>query len=68
MEYAEKLKRLDEHLQKHPKDYQASIARLKTFSDAVEHDMYLKKVERLKRIARYRREYEQEQLGRHGQS
>ena len=59
MEYAEKLKRLDEHLQKHPKDYQASISRLKTYSDAVEHDMYLKKVERLKRVARYRREYGQ---------
>lgn len=59
MEYGEKLKRLDRHLQEHPKDYQASIARLKTFSDAVEHEQYLKRIERLKRVAEYRREYEQ---------
>ena len=39
----------------HPKDYQAVIARMKTFSDAVEHDMYLKKITRLKRVAEYRR-------------
>ena len=59
MDYNEKLERLDRHLAEHPKDYQTVIARLKTFSDAVEHEMYLKKVERLKRVAEYRREYEQ---------
>lgn len=58
MDYNEKLERLDRHLAEHPKDYQTVIARLKTFSDAVEHEMYLKKVERLKRVAEYRREYE----------
>ena len=60
MDYTKKLERIDRHLAEHPKDYQASIARLKTFSDAVEHEMYLKKIERLKRVAEYRREYEQE--------
>ena len=60
MDYTKKLEQIDRHLAEHPKDYQASIARLKTFSDAVEHEMYLKKVERLKRVAEYRREYEQE--------
>lgn len=55
MDYNERLKRLDEHLSKHPKDYQASIARLKTYSDAVEHQMYLRKVARLKRVAKFMR-------------
>ena len=57
MDYIKKLEQIDKHLQEHPKDYQASIARLKTFSDAVEHEMYLKKVARLKRVAEYRRKY-----------
>lgn len=66
MDYRKKLEQIDRHLAEHPKDYQASIAKLKTYSDAVEHEMYLKKVERLKNVARYRREYEQEQLKRGG--
>lgn len=57
MDYEEKLKKLDEHLSRHPKDYQARIARLKTFSDSVEHKQYLKRVERLKKVAMYRRAY-----------
>lgn len=67
MDYIKKLEQIDKHLAEHPKDYQASIAKLKTYSDAVEHEMYLKKVERLKNVARYRREYEQERISRHGQ-
>ena len=55
MDYNKRLAKLDEHLAKHPTDYQAKIARLKTFSNAVEHEQYLKKVERLKRVAEYRR-------------
>ena len=62
MDYEEKLKKLDEHLKEHPKDYQASIARLKTYSDAVEHKRYLKRIERLKRVAEYRRGYGSKQL------
>ena len=58
MKYEEKLNRLDEHLREHPKDYQAVISRLKTFSDAVEHQQYLKRIEKLKQVAKYRREYE----------
>lgn len=60
MDYAERLNRLNEHIEKHPKDYQAVIARLRTRSDAIEHEMYLKKIERLKRVAKYRREYGEE--------
>lgn len=58
MDYIKKLERIDRHLAEHPTDYQASIARLKTYSDAVEHQMHKKKVERLKRVAEYRRKYE----------
>ena len=57
MDYEERLKKLDEHLQQHPTDYQAQIARLKTFSDAVEHQYYLKRIERMRKVAKYRREY-----------
>lgn len=60
MDYMDKLERLDNHIRRHPKDYQSKIAWMKTYSDAVEHEMYLRKVERLKRVAKYRREYEQE--------
>lgn len=57
MDYREKLERLDRHLAEHPKDYQSVIARIKTYSDAVEHEMYLRKIARLKKVAKYRREY-----------
>lgn len=57
MDYIEKLDRLDKHLAQHPTDYQSVIARMKTYSDAVEHEMYLRRVERLKKVAKYRREY-----------
>ncbi len=56
MEYTERLEKLDRHLIEHPTDYQSVIARLKLRSDAIEHQMYLRKVERLKRVAKYRRE------------
>lgn len=62
MDYAKKLETLDKHLSEHPKDYQSVIARMKTYSNAVEHDMYLRRVERLKKVAKYRRKYEQEQF------
>ncbi len=55
MNYEERLERLDRHLEEHPKDYQAVIGRMKAYSDAVEHQMYLKKVARLKRLAEFRR-------------
>lgn len=57
MDYETKLERLDRHLSEHPKDYQAQIARLKTFSSAVEHKYYLKRIEKIKRIAEFKRIY-----------
>ena len=56
MDYNKKLERLDRHLAEHPKDYQSVIARMKTYSDAVEHDIYLRKIARRKKMAKYRRE------------
>lgn len=55
MDYIEKLERIDRHLSEHPKDYQSVITRMKTYSDAVEHEMYLRRVERMKRLAKVRR-------------
>ena len=57
MNYAEKLEKLDRHIASNPKDYQSVIARMKTFSDAVEHELYLKRIERLKKVEEYRRKY-----------
>lgn len=57
MDYAEKLERLDNHIKRHPKDYQSVISRMKTYSDAVEHEMYLKRIERMKKVERYRKQY-----------
>lgn len=56
MDYNEKLERLDRHIADNPKDYQAVIGRMKAYSDAVEHQMYLRKIERLKKVAEFRRE------------
>lgn len=55
MDYNKKLEMLDNHLAKHPTDYQSVIARMKTYSDAVEHEMYKRRIARLKRMAEYRR-------------
>ena len=55
MDYKEKLERLDRHIAGHPKDYQSVIARMKTYSDAVEHQMYLRRVERMKKLAEVRK-------------
>lgn len=57
MDYIEKLEQLDKHLAEHPKDYQSVIARMKTYSDAVEHSLYLRRIARLKKVERYRKEY-----------
>ena len=57
MDYFKKLEQINEHLEKHPKDYQARIAQLKTYSAAVEHEIYLRKIAKLKKVAKYRREY-----------
>lgn len=64
MNYLDKLDSLDKHIEEHPHDYQAVISRLKTASDAYEHQMYLRKVARLKRVAEVRRRLEGEGNGK----
>lgn len=63
MNYLERLERLDNHIREHPKDYQAVIARLKTKSDAYEHSMYLRKIERLQQVAEIRRKRKEDKYG-----
>lgn len=55
MDYNKRLANLDRHISEHPKDYQAVIGRMKCYSDAVEHQIYLNKIARLKRVAEFRR-------------
>lgn len=57
MDYNKRLEKLDKHLAEHPKDYQSVIARMKTYSNAVEHEQYKRKVARLKHLAEWRREH-----------
>lgn len=57
MDYIKKLEQIDRHLADNPRDYQSVIARMKTYSDAVEHEIHLRKIARLKKVAKYRREY-----------
>lgn len=64
MDYVTKLQRLDEHLQRHPHDYQSVISRLKMRSAAIEHGRYLRKVERLKRLAEVRRQLKEIESGK----
>lgn len=55
MDYTERLEKLNEHINEHPKDYQAVIAQLKMRSDAYEHAMYRKRIERLRKVAHIKR-------------
>lgn len=57
MDYVKKLETIDKHLAKHPHDYQSVISRMKTRSNAIEHELYLRRIERLKKVERYRKEY-----------
>lgn len=55
MNYIEQLEKLDKHIAEHPKDYQAVIARMKTYSNAVDKQRQSVTNERLKRVAEIRR-------------
>lgn len=53
----ERIERLQAHLAEHPHDAQAVIALLKARSDAIDHAMYLRRIENVKKVAKVRREY-----------
>ena len=55
MDYVKKLDRMDEHLKRHPHDYQTVIARLKTASEAYDYVKKKQRDERLKRLAEIKR-------------
>lgn len=66
MDYVSKLERMDDHLRRHPHDYQTVIARLKVASKA--HDSYMRGIAnaRLKRVAEIRRQLEEQEKQRNG--
>lgn len=64
MDYTKKLERMDKHLQEHPHDYQTVIARLKTASDAVDHQNHLIISNRRKRVAEVRRQLKEIEDGK----
>lgn len=59
MDYAEKLKRMDEHLAEHPHDYQTVISRMKVASAYVEHERREQTISRLRNISKYRKMLEE---------
>lgn len=63
MDYAQKLDRMDKHLEEHPHDYQTVIARLKTQSDMIDHEMRKSRCKRLKRLAEIRRKRKEHSNG-----
>lgn len=53
MDYIKKLEQIDKHLAEHPKDYQSVISRMKTYSDAVDHEIHQRRVARIKKVMKY---------------
>lgn len=64
MDYIEKLQRMDEHLKRHPSDYQTVISRLKLASDIYDHQKEKQKNERLRRLSEIKRKLKEEDDGR----
>lgn len=60
--HIKKVERLEEHLKKHPTDYQAVVAHLVARSDAIDHAQRMKLVERQKRLAEIRRKRKERAL------
>lgn len=63
MDYAKRLEKMDKHLEEHPHDYQTVIARLKTQSDMIDHQMKKSSRMRLKRLAEIRRKRKERKNG-----
>lgn len=66
MDYEERINRLHEHIEGHPKDYQAVIAEIKLHSDFIEHQRYVQKIDRLKHIAEIRKKRNEKRRFRDG--
>lgn len=61
MDYVEKARKLEEHISKHPTDYQAVIAHLIMRSKAFEHEKHMQMIERRKRVAEFRRKLDEQE-------
>lgn len=57
---------MDEHLSRHPHDYQTVIARLKLASKAYDYEVKKKRDERLKRLAEIKKKLREEDEERYG--
>ena len=66
MDYEKKLQTMDEHLSRHPHDYQTVIARLKLASEAYDYEVKKKRDERLKRLAEIKKKLREEDEERYG--
>ena len=66
MDYEKKLQTMDEHLSRHPHDYQTVIARLKLASEAYDYAVKRKRDERLKRLAEIKKKLREEDEERYG--
>lgn len=60
MDYRNKLDKMDRHLADNPKDYQTVISRMKVYSKYVDSERRKRINERLKNVAKYRRELNEE--------
>lgn len=56
MDYEAKMKKLVNHLEEHPNDYQSVISLLKTHSDSIDHKRHMEMIEKRRRIAEIRAE------------
>lgn len=56
MDYFKKLEQMDNHLKRHPKDYQTVISRMKVASDAYDYELKKRRDRRLARLAEVRRQ------------
>lgn len=56
---------MDEHLKRHPRDYQTVIARLKTASDMYDHNVVKQRHMRLKKLAEIKKQLREEDIA-HG--
>ena len=60
MDYVKKLQTMDEHLARHPHDYQTVIARLKLASEVYDNQVRKTRQERLKRLSEIKKRLKEE--------
>lgn len=60
MNYEKKMERLKTHIAEHPTDYQAVISLIKTNSDRIASEIRHREIDAVRKIAEYRRLYDEE--------